>query len=180
MLTDLREKSRASDLYPFGILIIVFIFFFGPQAEGCQPSQGTVRSLSGWAAKVNGEEISVREVEISVRRQALIQQDSYDDPADLARLRQVTVQQVIEQALLEQQARKMGMAISEEALSQYIVSKDNPDFPLFSDRDGRFVPKLPDQLGHCLSDPRATDAPSVARLNRPSVSYRRCRSVTLN
>lgn len=171
MLTDLREKSQSFLIYIlFGILIIVFIFFFGPQAEGCQPSQGTVRSLSGWAAKVNGEEISVREVEISVRRQALIQQDSYDDPADLARLRQATVQQVIEQALLEQQARKMGMAISEEALSQYIVSKDNPDFPLFSDRDGRFVPKnYRDQLGQLL---RATPE-SYRRAKRREVLVNR-------
>ena len=152
MLTDLREKSQSFLIYIlFGILIIVFIFFFGPQAEGCQPGQPQTRSLSGWAAKVNGEEISIREVEISVRRQALIQQDSYDDAASLTRLRRETVQQVVDQALLEQQARRMGLAIGEKALSQYIVSKDNPDYPLFADRDGNFVARnYRDQLTQLL------------------------------
>ncbi len=152
MLTDLREKSQSFLIYIlFGILIIVFIFFFGPQAEGCQPGQPQSRSLSGWAAKVNGEEVSIREVEISVRRQALIQQDSADDAESLARLRRETVQQVIDQALLEQQARRMGLAIGEKALSQYIISKENPDYPLFTDREGNFIPKnYRDQLTQLL------------------------------
>ncbi len=138
MLTELREKSQSFGIYIlFGILIFVFIFFFGPQSEGCQPG-GTTVNLTDWAAEVGGEEITQREVEISVRRQALYDPDFDSDAAALNSLRRASVQQIAEQAVVEQRARQMGITVSDEALSQYILSEDNPDFPLFSDRAGNF------------------------------------------
>lgn len=138
MLTELREKSQSFGIYIlFGILIFVFIFFFGPQSEGCQPG-GTTMNLSDWAAEVGGEEIVQREVEISVRRQALYDPDFDSDAEALALLRRQAAQQIVEQAVVEQHARRMGLAVSDEALSQYIISDDNPDFPLFSDAAGNF------------------------------------------
>ena len=141
MLTELREKSQSFGIYIlFGILIFVFIFFFGPQSEGCQPG-GTSMNLNDWAAEVGGEEIIQREVEISVRRQALYDPDFDADAEALAQIRRASVLQIVEQAVVEQAARRMGLAVSDEALSQYIISDDNPDFPLFSDQAGRFDPE---------------------------------------
>lgn len=150
MLTDLREKSQSFLIYIlFGILIVVFIFFFGPQSEGCQPNAAKVRNLSSWAADVNGETVTQREVEISVRRQALLNRNFDDSKMD--QLRRDTVDQVVEQALMEQRARSMGLAIGDTALSQYIVGEKNPDSPLFRDRDGNFSPKnYRDQLTQLL------------------------------
>ena len=64
MLTNLRERSQQSFgvLILFGMLTFIFIFFFGPQSEGCQP-QRQVASLDGWAARVNDVELTRREVE---------------------------------------------------------------------------------------------------------------------
>lgn len=141
MLTELREKSQSFGIYIlFGILIVVFIFFFGPQSEGLQPG-GQQVNLNDWAVEVGDEEISQREVEISVRRQALYDPDFDADEAALAVLRRQSAMQLAEQAVLEQRAREMGLAVSEEALSQYIVSDENPDFPLFADRAGNFDPE---------------------------------------
>ncbi|MEZ4434705.1 MAG: SurA N-terminal domain-containing protein [bacterium] len=139
MLTELREKSQSFGIYVlFGMLIVVFIFFFGPQSEGCQPGGGATLDLNSWAVEVGGEEISQREVEISVRRQALYDPDFDADEAGLALLRRQTAMQIAEQAVIAQKARKMGLAIGEDALSRYIISEDNPDFPLFTNADGRF------------------------------------------
>ncbi len=150
MLTDLREKSQSFLIYIlFGILIVVFIFFFGPQSEGCQPNAAKVRNLSAWAAEVNGETVTQREVEISVRRQALLNRN-FDD-SKMNELRRDTVDQVVEQALMEQRARTMGIAIGDKELSQYIVGEKNADAPLFRDRDGNFSPKsYRDQLTQLL------------------------------
>lgn len=141
MLTELREKSQSFGIYIlFGILIFVFIFFFGPQAEGCQPG-GTSMNLNDWAAEVGGEEIAQREVEISVRRQALYDPDFDTDAEALAAVRRAAVLQIVEQAVVEQQARQMGLAVSDEELSQYIIGDDNPDGGLFRDRAGNFDPQ---------------------------------------
>ncbi len=141
MLTELREKSQSFGIYIlFGILIFVFIFFFGPQSEGCQPG-GTTMNLNDWAAEVGGEEIVQREVEISVMRQRLYDPDFDDSAEGLALMRRAAALQIVEQAVVEQSARQMGIAVSDEALSQYIISDDNPDFPLFSDQAGNFDPQ---------------------------------------
>jgi len=139
MLTDLREKSQSFLVYIlFGILIFVFIFFFGPQADGCQPNAPTPRAVTGWAASVNGEDISVKEVNLSVFRQKQFDQSFPDESAAIVKLSRDIVSQLTDQAILEQQARRMGIAVSESELTRYIVSTRNlPDRWLFRDRNGR-------------------------------------------
>ncbi|MBV71376.1 MAG: hypothetical protein CMH52_08495 [Myxococcales bacterium] len=143
MLTDLREKSQNFLVYIlFGILIFVFIFFFGPQADGCQPNAPTPRAISGWAATVNGEDISVREVNLAVYREKQFNDAFPDEPSAIAQLSRSATQQLIEQTILAQQARKMGITVSEEDITKYIVSERNvPDRWLFRDRKGRIAVK---------------------------------------
>ncbi len=136
MLTKLREKSQGfMILVLFGMLIIVFVFFFGPQADAFRPG-GVDRMLAtGDAAKVNGQEISMREVEMVVRRSV----DASDiEEKDLARVRREGVLQLVDQVLLEQRARQMGLAVGEEELSKYIVTADNPDYPAFLNHQKQF------------------------------------------
>jgi hypothetical protein len=136
MLTKLREKSQGfMILVLFGMLIIVFVFFFGPQADAFRPG-GVDRMLAtGDAAKVNGQEISMREVEMVVRRSV----DASDiEEKDLARIRREGVLQLVDQVLLEQRARQMGLAVGEEELSKYIVTADNPDQPAFLNHQKQF------------------------------------------
>ncbi|MEE2757810.1 MAG: SurA N-terminal domain-containing protein [Myxococcota bacterium] len=143
MLTDLREKSQNFLVYIlFGILIFVFIFFFGPQADGCQPNAPTPRAMSGWAATVNGEDISVRDVNLSVYREKQFNEAFPDEPSAIAQLSRSATQQLIEQTILAQQARKMGISVSEDDITKYIVSERNvPDRWLFRDRKGRIAVK---------------------------------------
>ena len=148
MLTDLREVSELSHLHYVRDSYLVFIFFFGPQAEGINPTQ-TVRNLSDWAADVRGEEVTLREVEVSVRRQALYCATSMAMPTS-CKVFGVTRSVRSWRVLLEQPG-KYEIAIGDKALSQFIVSEDNPDFPLFTDRDGNFDKQsYRDQLGQLL------------------------------
>jgi peptidyl-prolyl cis-trans isomerase D len=150
MLTQLREKSQSFLIFIlFGMLIVVFIFFFGPQAEGIRPGGGPTTSLSGWAVDVDGEEISQREVEMSVRRQAFYGQDINND--ELPKVRRETAHQVAGRALIANRAAQMGLALGDEELSAYITSDKNPDFGLFTNRAGKFdKTKYQNQIGQSL------------------------------
>ncbi len=132
MLTQLRLKSQNFMIFIlFGMLIFVFIFFFGPQSQGFQPGGGQVSS-TGIAAKVNGTEVPAAHVEIAVRRQGDVDVD------DLPRVRREALLQVVDQELLAQKARAAGLAISKDELSAFVVGKANRDFVFFADRDGKF------------------------------------------
>lgn len=139
MLTELREKSQSFLIFVlFGMLIFVFIFFFGPQSQGLQAGGGA-KAVVGTAAKVRGQAISMREVDMLVRRVA----NSGDlDEKKMAQLRRESALQLVDQVILEQRARKMGLAISREEVLRYITSERNPDYRLFTDHKGRFDDQL--------------------------------------
>ncbi|MBM4363840.1 MAG: SurA N-terminal domain-containing protein, partial [Deltaproteobacteria bacterium] len=134
--SDLREKSQNFVIYLlFGILIFVFIFFFGPQSDGCTPPRGAVHR-AGWAASVGGEEITQQEVEVMVRR-VLNTRDR--DEASLDALRRDSLLMLIDQYAVAQRAAAFGLAVSEKDVTRHIVKKDaNDDFPAYGKRDGSF------------------------------------------
>ena len=139
MLTELREKSQSFIIYIlFGILIFVFVFFFGPQADGCMsPSTGAAPRV-GWAADVNGEEITQQRVESVLRSQLLSARDNIGD-SEFDSLRREALMQLIEQTVLSQRAASLGIAVSEDEISRHIIDKEkNPEFVLFTNRDGEF------------------------------------------
>ncbi|MEZ4474660.1 MAG: SurA N-terminal domain-containing protein [bacterium] len=135
MLTKLREKSQGFlILVLFGMLIFVFIFFFGPQAEGFRPG-GSQGPAVGEAAKVRGQEITMREVDMVVRRSL----DSSDmEDGELGKMRREGALQLVDQVLLEQRARQMGLAVGADEISRFITSDENPDYPYFLDHQKKF------------------------------------------
>ena len=135
MLTDLRENSQHFVIYlMFGILIFVFIFFFGPQTDGCRP--GATQARVGWAATVADVDLTQQEVEVAIRRR-LTTEDMRDE--DLSRLRRETLLQLIDQVAIAEKARAAGFAISRDEIARFLIDKDeNPEFGLFARRNGKF------------------------------------------
>ena len=148
MLTDLREKSQHFLIYiAFGILIFVFIFFFGPQSEGCQARQGAEVQRIGWAATVDGTDVSQQEVEVILRR--WLGFTSTDMPAaELTRMRRDALLQIVDQTFLAKRAASAGLAVSDDDINKYIVIKgDNPDYGIYAKRDGKFdYPRFNDMV----------------------------------
>ncbi len=138
MLTQLRQQSQSFLIYIlFGILIVVFIFFFGPQAEGWQPGQQTRRDPSEWAARAGAQEASGQEVTLWMLRQErynLLDDDALANPG----VRREAATQILEQLMLEDRARSAGLRASESEVTEFITSKRTGDLPLFSDRSGTF------------------------------------------
>ena len=138
MLTNLRERSQQSFgvLILFGMLTFIFIFFFGPQSEGCQP-QRQVASLDGWAARVNEVELTRREVENLV----YLRSDRLSEEQLVSTRRQV-LERLIDEELMAQKAVANGIDIDEDGLTRYITTDENPDFRAFTNDDGLFDPKI--------------------------------------
>ena len=137
MISDLREKSQNFVIYLlFGILIFVFIFFFGPQSDGCNPAKVSGNHRAGWAATVGGQTIKQQEVEIIVRR---VLNTRERDEAGIERLRHDCLLQLIDQYTVAARAEALGLAVSEKEVTRYIVKKgENPDFNDYAKRDGTF------------------------------------------
>lgn len=132
MLGKLRDKSQSYLIYFFfGIIIVVFVFFFGPQSDACSPSAVAV------VATVDGREVTSRQLDQMHWRY------SRDDRARLGRemdplqRKLWLTEDVILVHLLAQEARDVGMDVSDEQLVDYIIDRSrNPDFPFYATRDG--------------------------------------------
>ncbi len=116
----------------FGVLIFVFIFLFGPQAQGLTADAPTT-DPSGWAARVNGEVITQREVTMSTRRQGV-----YRNESSSPKLNRDSLLQLVDLKLIEQRGRAAGITASEEELDAFLVSKQNGDWPYLYSQKGRF------------------------------------------
>jgi peptidyl-prolyl cis-trans isomerase D len=131
MLTNLRLKSQNFMIFIlFGMLIFVFVFFFGPQSQGFSPG-GSAATPTGVAATVGETDIPSQHVEMAVRRLGDVESDA------LPRLRREALMQLVDQEVLAQRARAAGLAVDDAQLLAYTFSKDNPDYQLFLGRDGK-------------------------------------------
>lgn len=155
MLEFMRRQSQSWLVWlALGIIIVVFIFFFGPQAGGFDP-----RSAS-WAAKVNGHEIQNTQLEATLGRLMRTGQRLEGDAFYEAKRDVMEDYAAIE--LLATRAREAGLAISNDELRCYIVNWDrryaeegrflcrqfprsyetlypNVDIAFYSDRAGNFT-----------------------------------------
>jgi len=135
MLDKLRANKGGIITYVFLFaIIIVFVVSFGPGSfdKGCSSDRS-----EGWAARVNGQVVTLGEYE-QVYSNLLRNFQQQAGPAfsrELAEqlgLSSMAMNQVVEHALVVQEARRQGLAISDKELAQTIFAL--PGFQT----DGRF------------------------------------------
>ena len=126
MLDNLRANKGGIITYVFLFaIIIVFVVSFGPGSfdKGCQAQQtGT------WAAEVNGQVIQATEYQQAYSNllRTFQQQAGQAFSRELAEqlgLQNMAMNQLVERALVTQEARKQGLVISDEALAKAIVER---------------------------------------------------------
>ena len=124
MLDILRSKSRSVLTYVlFGIIIVVFIISFGPGSQGCK-TEG-VSSSASYAVEVDGTVVSPADFEQHYAQlfrsyQARVGQTFTRELADQLGLRNVAVNQLVDRVLVVREARRRGLAVSDEELNQAI------------------------------------------------------------
>jgi peptidyl-prolyl cis-trans isomerase D len=129
MLDTLRANSRSVLTYVlFGIIIVVFVVSFGPGSRGCS-SGGRATT---WAAKVNGSVVSPGEFEAQYANIARMYQGASENPVFRAQLRQMALDQLVQRELVEQEARRQGLFVSDDEVSRAV--KQSPAFQ----SDGHF------------------------------------------
>jgi peptidyl-prolyl cis-trans isomerase D len=135
MLDNLRANKGGIITYVFLFaIIIVFVVSFGPGSfdKGCSGGQAPA-----WAARIDGQVVSVTEYEraYSSLMRNFQQQAGQAFTRELAEqlgLARIALDQVVERALVVAEARKRGLAISDEELARTIL-----EIPGFQ-ADGRF------------------------------------------
>ncbi|MBN1947273.1 MAG: SurA N-terminal domain-containing protein [Bradymonadales bacterium] len=135
MLEYMRKHSQSYLIYVFfGIIIVVFIFFFGPQSRGCGPPGSMV------VASVGSEEISSRQMDqLFMRTSNWESRIPADQRLDPAMRRRLLAEDLVLVLLLAEQAREAGLAVSDTQLSTYVRDPQrNVDFGEYRDRDGNF------------------------------------------
>ncbi len=122
MLDTLRRSSRSFLVYIFfAIIIVVFVFSFGPSSGGCQ----STTSQSSQAAIVNGEAISLRSYFSTKERW----EQAYNiSGAQSEALQNMVINNLVQERLLAQEAARRGIAVPEKEIEKTILSK-----PYYSD-----------------------------------------------
>ena len=122
MLDILRQKSRSVLTYVlFGIIIVVFVVSFGPGSQGCQ-----VDSLSAHSAvEIDGYVVTPAEYEDAYGNlfrsyQARMGQTFTRELADQIGLRNMAMNQVIDRALVVQEARRRGLRVGADEISKVV------------------------------------------------------------
>jgi hypothetical protein len=130
MLDVLRKRKRSwIILFLLGLIIIVFIAFYGGNQLGDSPSQDI--------AEVNGEIITQREFAVHYQRaleryRELLKGSLTPELEKTLNLRGSLLEELIQKRLLLQEARKLGLSASDEDLMTAIAQV--PDFQV----NGRF------------------------------------------
>lgn len=124
MLDTLREHSKSKLIYVFfAMIIVVFVFSFGPGSNGCRSSTGSVQET--FAAKVNGETIPYADYQLTYDRYYKDYQKRAGgaftpELAKQIRLRETVLDRMIDQELLAQAAVDHGVAVSDLELAETI------------------------------------------------------------
>lgn len=123
MLDILRQNAKSVLTYViFGIIIVVFVVSFGPGSKGCSDSRVTQAT---WAAKVNGEQVPGAEFEqryaaVFRNYQARAGQGFTREVADQMGLRKMTLDQLVERELMVQEAKRLGIVVTDDDLAKAI------------------------------------------------------------
>lgn len=154
MLEFLRRQSQSWLVWlAMGVITVVFIFFFGPQATGFQ--QGS----KSWAMRVNGTAVYDSQLVAAMSRATRLGQRFEDE--NYAEMKREVARDVALVHLLGEEAKEAGLSISDAELECYIVNWNrgyrvdneficrqfprtyaltypNVDFNFYSDREGQF------------------------------------------
>lgn len=125
MLDTLRKQSKSGLIYFFfAIIIVVFIFSFGPGSSGCHSGSGVVRGGSApFAAKVNGETIPITDFQRTYDRRYKEYQNRAggafsEDLARQLKLKDQALDQLIDTELIAQAAAGHGVLVSDQELAE--------------------------------------------------------------
>ena len=129
MLGWMRRQTKSWFVYlAFGIIIIVFVFFYGYSGKGA-PGQGV-------AAEVNGQKITRSQYEMNYENLLLMSRNLYNKTSftdeELKQLRQRALDDLIERTLILQEAERLGITVSLDETRRDIAQ--NPAFQ----RGGQF------------------------------------------
>jgi peptidyl-prolyl cis-trans isomerase D len=133
MLDVMRSNARSSLIVLiFGAIIVTFIFSFGRGSSGFR-----TRTAETWAARVNGDLVTAgdftRAYEQRFRQMSLQRAGKYTlDDARQDDLKRVTLRVLVDQELILQQAKDLGIVVTDQDLADSIAS--SPEFQ----RNGRF------------------------------------------
>lgn len=154
MLEFLRRQSQSWLVWvAMGVITVVFIFFFGPQATGFQ--QGS----KSWAMRVNGTPVYDSQLDAAMNRASRLGQRFEDE--EYYEMKREVARDIALVHLLADEAAEAGLSISDDELHCYIVNWNrgyrldneficrqfprtyamlypNVDFNFYSDRDGQF------------------------------------------
>lgn len=130
LMENLRNNARSAGIMIlFGIIIIVFIFSFGPASTGCR--SGAVKPGGDYVAKVNGEKISRKNFEVAyarhlqdLQRRAGGQESITRELADSLGFGGRVLDQLIDQELLLQSAKADGLVVSDDEIAEELSKVD--------------------------------------------------------
>ncbi len=133
MLDKMRENSRSFIIYFFfAILILVFVFEFGPQSGGWQPTEKQD------VAAVDGDKIDQAEVDMEYIRNYGWGTARNSELAEVLRQKRELVDHLVTIRLLAREAREAGLVATKEETVAYIQDPDrNFDYRAFAP-DGEF------------------------------------------
>ncbi len=126
MLNQIRKNVRNPYIQVMlGLIILVFIFFFGWGMRSQRPA---------YVAKVNGHVIDLRAYQQAYNRLVELYQRAYGDRWSPAKIKELglgkrALDQLIDQALLLQEADRRGIKVSDEELAAAIQA-----VPVFQDQ----------------------------------------------
>jgi hypothetical protein len=129
MLKNIRNlSSNPVILVLFGMLIFVFIFFFGMPSQGSLAESAQV--FNEWSVRVQDEEVKVREGNVYA-----IRRDRNSSNDDLSALK-TRLNEMTSEVLVDSLAQSMGWVDASDEEIKYITASNNLDMAYFS-RDQR-------------------------------------------
>ena len=156
MLDVMRSNARSSLIVLiFGAIIVTFIFSFGRGSSGFR-----TRTPETWAARVNDEVVTAGDFSQAYasrfRQMSSQRGGKYTvDDAKQDDLKRLTLQSLVDQELIAQQAKDLGIIVTDQELSDAIAK--SPQFQQSGRFDFDYYKRLVEN-GYGMSVPRFEDA----------------------
>lgn len=145
VIQKIRERYAKLAGFIIGLSLVAFII-----SEGINGSFGNFFGKDTSVAKVDGKGIEAKEYYEAVQDyQSLTELYRKGQPVkdeELAQMRQGVLDQLINEKLIEREAKKLGLVVSEQEQKDMLTGPD-PDptvrqFPYFAGQDGQFDPQI--------------------------------------